>query len=587
MAAVLWLAGAPLQAQFPDTTRTDSLAAPGDTIDATTLLLTAAEDSKVRLRTFPRTGQQVLLPGMTRIILSRDSIDFANAETVGDLLSEVAGVYLWRGGWIGQPELPNYMGRGATSVEYTVDGVPYLPMGQDSLAVDPSLFSLGLIDRIEVERLPGLLRVHLYYRNHDLLSPRTRVAIARGNYDQARYEALFEKRFRSGVGLSLGVEYRINPRSGRRVDDNNGWAQFNWVPSDRFGAQVRYTRTGADRTPQLTEESDTLTRPLKGNRSDLTTRVFLRGSPDGLGGRFDFLANRATWSGDSLEQERWQGGLVYTTRAPTWHAGASALYGSAWTRFDVRGQAGWTPTRAVTLAAEGAYQGYEDGRSGSWLLARGGLSLPLGFGVEGAWRTGQVVARPVMPGDTAQSLADREASLGWQTGWADARVTYSRLGAFQPVAYRAFAQVDSIAASGPTEWLTASARIAPRQWFTLSGWYSTPLTGSPEGIPPTHSVVTAAIRSKFLRTFPSGIFDLKLALSVESWGSGVLGRDAAGAPVTLTGATFARALLQMQFSGFIIYYDRFNLTGSKQAYVPGLPITANIATFGVRWTFLN
>lgn len=585
--ACLCLGAGPVLAQTPDSTVADSLAAPEDTVDATTLLLTAAEDSKVVLRNFPRVGQQQLLPAGSRIVLPRDSIDFANAETVSDILMRVPGLYLWRGGWIGQPELPNYRARGATSVEYTLDGVPYLPMGLDSLAVDPSLFPLGLIDRIEVEQLPGQVRVHLYLRNHDLLSPRTRVAIARGNFDQARYEGLFEKRFRSGFGFSLGVEYRITPRSGRRVEDNNGWAQFDWVPSDRFGAQFRFTRTGVDRTAEIRNEVDTLTRPLKGDRTDLTTRVFLRGSGDGLGSRLDLLASRSSWASDSLEHQRSQVGLAYSRRAPSWTAGASAVYGSAWTKLDGRVHGAWTPGSLLTLAAEGAYQRYQDDRSGSWALARAGLRLPLGVDLAGAYRVGQVVARPVMPGDTAQSLSDLEGSLGWQTSWAAARVAYTRLGAFQPVAYRSFAQIDSIAPSGATDWVTASARLAPRQWFTLSGWYSTPLTGAPEGIPPTHSVVTAAIRSKFLRTFPSGIFDLKLALSVESWGTGVLGRDATGTPVTLRGATFARALLQMQFSGFIIYYDRFNVTGSKQAYVPGLPITANIATFGVRWTFLN
>ena len=582
--------GSPLAAQIPDTTRTDSLAVEQDTMpDPTALLLTAAEDSKVHLRTFPRGGQQQLLPAMSRIIITRDSIDFANAETVGDVLAEVPGTYLWRGGWIGRAELPNYQGRGSTSVEYTLDGVPYGPMGQDSLAVDPSLFPLGLIDRIEVETLPGLLRVHLYLRNHDLLSPRTRIAIARGDFSQARYEGLFEKRFPSGFGFALGAEYRVTPRSNRQFDNSNGWAQMDWVPNERFGVQVRYTTTGTDRKPELTDATppDTLARELKGNRSDFTSRVFLRGRPDGLGSRVDILANRAAWRADSLEQTRWQAGVVYSRRAPTWTAGASALYGSAWTKFDARVNAGWTPTPRLTAAVEGAWQSYEDSRSGSWVLARAGFRLPLGVDLAGSWRAGKVLARPSMPGDTVQSLSDLEASLGWQIPRLGARLAYSRLGAFQPVGYRQFAGIDSIAPSGPTDWVTASARVAPRQWLTISGWYSSPLGTGPEGIPPTHSIVTAAIRSKFLRTFPSGIFDLKLAMSVESWGSGVLGRDPAGNPVQLAGATFARALLQMQFSGFIIYYDRFNLTNNRQAYVPGFPIPYGASTFGVRWSFLN
>jgi hypothetical protein len=112
-------------------------------------------------------------------------------------------------------------------------------------------------------------------------------------------------------------------------------------------------------------------------------------------------------------------------------------------------------------------------------------------------------------------------------------------------------------------------------------------TRGPEGTPPEHGLVEVAIRSKFLRTFPSGIFDLKLAVAMESWGTGVLGRGPTGQPVTLDGATFLRAQLQMQFLGFLFYLDRFNITNSTKAYVPGLPIPRNAQTFGVRWTFHN
>jgi hypothetical protein len=577
----------PLAGQIPDTTRADSVAQ--DTTDVTALLIKSDEDAKVHLRTFPRVGLERLMPGWSRIVLPRDSIDFINAETLGDVLAEVSGVYLWRGGWLGRAELPNYQGRGSTSVEYVLDGVPILPLGQDSLAMDPSLFPISMIDRVELETVPGLLRVHIYLRNHDLLTPRTRVAVARGDFNQARYEAAFEKRLRSGFGFTGAVEFRSTPTTARRFDNSSVWVQMDWVPRPAFGAQLRYLATSTDREAELDTGTppDTLALAVKGGRGDLVGRVFFRNRQDGLGRRLDLIASRTSWSSDSLAESRWQGGAIASSRSPTSSLSASAMYGSKVTTFDGRILAGWSPTGLVSASAEGAYQAHTGGRTSTWLLGRAGLRLPLGADLTGSWRLGKVVSLPFVAGDSAQDLSDREAYLSWQRSWIGGRVGYSRLAAFRPAAYQQFAQIDSIGASGPTEWLNVEGRIAPRQWLTISGWYNHPLGPTPQGTPPDHSVIKLAIRSKFLRTFPSGIFDLKLGVSMENWGTGVIGLDAQGAPIVLPGATFVRGLIQMQFSGFIIYYDRFNLTNSTLSYVPGFPIPQNATTFGVRWSFLN
>ncbi len=66
------------------------------------------------------------------------------------------GSYLWRTGWLGTASLPNYHGRGAASVEYFLDGLPYVAVGPDSVAVDPSIFALSLLERVEIEPWPGV-----------------------------------------------------------------------------------------------------------------------------------------------------------------------------------------------------------------------------------------------------------------------------------------------------------------------------------------------------------------------------------------------------------------------------------------------
>ena len=64
-----------------------------------------------------------------RIVFTRDSMDWAMAQTLGDLVALVPGSYLWRTGWLGTAALPNYHARGATSVEYFLDGLPYVAVG--------------------------------------------------------------------------------------------------------------------------------------------------------------------------------------------------------------------------------------------------------------------------------------------------------------------------------------------------------------------------------------------------------------------------------------------------------------------------
>ena len=98
---------------------------------------------------------------------------------------------------------------------------------------------------------------------------------------------------------------------------------------------------------------------------------------------------------------------------------------------------------------------------------------------------------------------------------------------------------------------------------------------------------SATIRSKFFRTFKSGTFDLKAQLAVESWGDGVIGLDSTAAPIQLNGATFLRAYIELAIGSFRFYYDRINLTGTDQAYVPGYRIPAYGSTYGVRWSFVN
>ena len=90
-----------------------------------------------------------------------------------------------------------------------------------------------------------------------------------------------------------------------------------------------------------------------------------------------------------------------------------------------------------------------------------------------------------------------------------------------------------------------------------------------------------------MRTFPSGIFDLKLQLAMEAWGRGTIGQDSLGNPITLKGATFFSTQLEIQLQSFTIYWNRENIAAAKLTYVPGFRLPAYGSNFGVRWEFLN
>jgi hypothetical protein len=487
----------------------------------------------------------------------------------------------------------NYQARGATSAEYYLDGLPYVPAGVDSIAVDPALFSISLLDRIEVERWPGLLRVYLFTRRHDRVAPRSRIAIARGEGDFARYEGSFERRFSNGIGFAVAGDYLNSPTaSGASSDYSNNqfWLQGNYLPTSRIGLQYQLVRTAPNRRPFVVVDplpDDTIGLGFRATRTDAQFRASWRATEEGAGPRVDLLYGRTGWGGGGLEQQVNQVGGALAYRTPTFSVGTSGFHRTRWTALDLRGTMGWNPVPAVAASVEAVHQRHYGGRNSDYVAVAAGLQPVRGLSLSGSARVGDVVAAPAILSDTAQELSDYGAAIAWERERLGVRLAFSHTAPFSPFGYSEFPRIATIGPAPEIDWLTASVRLAPVRWVTLEGWYSDPRDVTPEGIPPTHSMSAVTLRSKFLRQFPSGIFELKLRLSVESWGTGVIGRDTTGAPVTLKGATFFRSLLQIQLQSFSLFWDRGNLSSTALTYVPGFEIPAYGSVFGVRWEFLN
>jgi len=626
VAAALLLAAVTirLNAQVVDTTRADSVRR-ADTTDYTALFLKSQADAKQLIPTAPRIGAASLLPFRTRIVLDRDSIIWHGAETVSDLLTRVPGVYLLRGGWAGRPELPAYQAHGVGAVSYVLDGMPYFSLGQDSLGVDPSVLPLSFIDRVEIDRLPGHLVVWLFTRHNDRNAPYSRIGIASGDLHIERYQGQLEKRSAKGPGITLAFD-RLGVPAAKgatgEYSNTQAWIRLDYVRSTHAGAELQFFRNGPDRD-SIMGNGAVLSETRHGSRVDLIARTYYAPGSNGLGPRIDLLASRSRYV-DEVEQDTTftikdklapaapespgtvigadttvstanhhrgisQLGAIASYRVPLASVDGSLFWRSTWTPLEARVRGGVSPLAPLTLSVEGVFQRHDASRTSTWLTTRGGLALPLGFSASAVWRKGKAVDLPAVLDNPSQDVDDRSVSLAWRGRLADLEGTFTTNAGFQPAGYAQYPALARIAPTSRTDWLTLSGRISPRQWLSVSGWYNTPRTGHPEGQPPKHLLLNGTIQSKFLPTYKSGIFNLKMQLSLEHWGAGVLGeaRDSAATKLTLPAATFFRAYLGLQIGSFTAYWDLYNMRGTDKFYVPGLPVEKFGQTFGVRWEFAN
>lgn len=604
VAALALLLARRADGQVPDSARADSLR--GDTTDYSAVFLKTYEENRTRVPVVPRLGRRELLPALTRLVFDRDTMEWHNTETLSDLLTKVPGVFVWRGGWIGRPEPINFQGRASASTEFIVDGVPYLPLGPDSVSVDPSLFPLSFFDRVEVERLPGLLRVHLFTRRHDRLPPRTRIGVASGDFDVARYIASLERRSRGGFGFVVAAEHLAVPDGNNfqgSYSNTQAWLQASYVPkAGRVAAMAQWIRGGPARESfTTTGPIDTLSQGLEGARSDFQASLIYRPDRDGLGLSGSLVAAHSSWSEDStklslggpdrhvryIDQALWQFGGRVGHRTRVTALGGEVWHRTRWTPLDARASIGLAPVAPITVTGEGVYQRHDGGRTSRWITARAAVALPLRLRVAAVGRTGSIDPYPALRAAKTQDITDGAVLGGFEHPRLGAEVGLWRTAGFEPETFPLYRTIDSIRPLGATKWLTVQARVAPRQWLVFDGWYSNPIGADPEGLPPTHSIVNATIQSQFLRTFRSGVFGLKLQGSMEAWGTGVIGRDTKGQPVALKGATLFRGLIQLRIGDFVAYYDRVNVQGSDLGYLPSLPIRRFASTFGVKWEFTN
>ncbi|MSR07438.1 MAG: hypothetical protein EXR93_10290 [Gemmatimonadetes bacterium] len=532
------------------------------------------------------------LPPRSRYTFTRDSVAWSSAMSLADLLATIPGAYVARVGFLGQPEYVAYGGRGAATLEVYRDGVPVIPLGGDSLFIDPSRIPLTILQRVDIEVLPAQLRVYLESDRHQTMDTRSMVAVTSGDFGTGQYAGLFQKRWPAGLALNLGADFFASngaPLSTRTDQAFEAWGRVEWAPTPTSGAVYQYRRQNDDHDAVVGLGAAAGTPARHGARTDASLRLFAAARADrrGFSGTLDVAS--VSWGADTILGDRTIRLAIGRARYAT-SRGAAELSGrlsDGPTKQALEGRAGWVLWPGILVSGDArasAYAGDRVGRRGHAALAlyRGPVSLV------GEATYDREPEAPALVKDSVRRTVDRSARLVLDTRLAGASIGVVRRGAYTPHPFSDLRLVPAASPMAASLYAVSDFRLQLIRPLTLEGWYAHPVSGGADFQPPNHFRGAVTFRSKFWRTFRSGAFDLKVQIAAESWSAGVAGRTAGGARIPLNALNFIEMFLAVQLVGFTAFWDLRNAWNTLDSYVPGFQhYPRNAQTFGVKWEFRN
>jgi hypothetical protein len=536
------------------------------------------------------------LPRGSRYTFTADSFVFSDTRTLADLLARIPGVYVARGGIYGQAEVVLYGGRGPAALEVYWDGVPYLPLGRDSVYFDAARIPLAPLERVDVIVLPAMLRVYLVSLRQRSTAPATEIGITTGALNTSGYRGEFLKRWASGLGLSLVADWNdiigATSTSTTAFHDVDLWLKGEYTRA-RAGVSFQILSSDWNRSGNTTP----LVNADRTKRLDDLLRVFWAARADGYGPRLDLTLARAATSHDSAvaDHSLSQASLELSDLGPRAAASVVARLMDDPSPFQLAGQASWSPFDRLTVSVDARHTSYSFGRSGDRAHVAAGLLLPFGFSAHGDAAWGKDLAAPARQDDTVQTTSDLYGGLRWERHWATLEVGGARRGAFTPPPEFAsgVATVSFLEPTPATNYLSVQATLHLLPGLEVSGWYFHPVRGGGDFEPPHHARYALTFYSKFWRTYRSGVFAFRVEGAAESWTGGTEGgvlTDSATAtamPQELVGATFVDFNLQLRIVGVTLFWTIRNARAFPGTYVPGLGYIRNDQFYGVRWHFTN
>jgi len=543
------------------------------------------------------TFEPAIMPGPfpkgSRYTFTLDSILLSNARTLSDLLAHIPGVYVARGGWYGEPEIVLYGGRGPASLELYWDGVPMLPLGRDSVYLDPARIPLGPIERVDVIVLPASLRVYLVTSQHRPTAPRTQVGVVSGQADIADYRAGYATRSRSGFGVSLLADWASIGSSSPSITTppfgtSDIWLKADYVPpGGRVGASFQVSSSSWHRATA----SDNRVDGWRQDRRDRLLRFFVAERDDGLGWRLTASLGTSGISHDTLVTRR-AVSFANLEASQTWRTATVsgvARFGAAGAPQQFEARAGWMPLSRITLSGSFRQSFYTANRYGWRAYGTAGLALPLGFSAraEASWQEDAEAA--LVTTDAMHRALDVAAWLRFENRLLTVEVGRGRRDPFAPLGFaQGIKSVDSLSPTPLTEFVAAHATLHVVPGVILTGWYFDPVVGGGDLEPPTHGRVSVTFYSKFWRVFKSGIFALRGEVAMESWSRSAFGGlDTAGVQLGMTGSSFVDTNLEMQLAGVTLFWNVTNINIMRSSYVTGLGYPKSVQQYGARWFFTN
>jgi hypothetical protein len=536
------------------------------------------------------------------VVFGHDALWFSGALTLGELLQRVPGVFLVRAGWFGRPEVVQYAGQGATSIEVYWDGFAMDPLGQDSTGLDLSEINLGLVQRVEVEVLPSVLRVYLYSDDQTVRRPRTETSFATGDASTNSYRIRYLNRWQSGTGIDLGVNFLGSSgvvNSQGRSSDLTLWAKGSWIPSGRYGVQYQVISVSIDRdSVKLGSDSPLLTSvpSRRTHRTDMFVRGFIATRGDGMGLRLDAIAGGISYTDTAaaLNRQEMQGSLVLAYRAERWSTELTTRVRDSDTPFEVELRAAASPSALLTLSGDAISRTHLGGRHSVEAAVQGEFRPFAALALHGAYRVRSAVGAPVLLTDTAQLVQDVSAGIGLNTRPLDLDLSLARHGVYAAPVPATFGPIVAAYPAYGVRTATASFAFRPTAYITVSGWYREPLVKSPAELttsayePPHHSRVWATFRTRLLPVLRRNAFDFTAEVGMEGWGRGAWGVDTTtGVPMLLKGATVLDYRLELRLLNAALFWTIRNARGERYSVLPGLPAPVGSQSYGVRWEFTN